>query len=239
MKRYIRSNTRLSQGAYLLGRDGRMVETQMHVPSTTFVGRGILHLVPTDAQFLLDHNKISEDDARVILDYCLVEYLTDEKHHDSNYRASVMDITSFNSYAEMRYAPTLRSILLSYSNKFMNMLSLEDQQRFADIDNEWYSWLQNNFVKVSVFRNTVEFRISSEGGFDWNSVIIDHGILANDSSTRSTTRYTIVRESSKGYKAYFLNATVDDILENDDAVLASTVFDRRIANGELIYVRRD
>lgn len=238
MKRYIRSNTTLSQGAYLLTRDGDIIETEMHVPSTTFVGRGIEHLVPTDAQFLLNQGKISDEDAKAILDFCLVEYLRDEKHQDEEYTVSVMDVAAFNSYAEMRYASELRRYLMTYANKFRNKLSSREHQLFVENNRKWYPWLQNNFVKVSVFKNTVEFRISSEDMFDWNGVIIDNGILEHDFGD-SSTLYTVVRESSKGYKAYFLNATLDDILEQDDIVLSSTLLDRRVVKGELVYVRSD
>lgn len=238
MKKYIDNKITLKQGAYLLTRDGEFIETILHVPSTTYIGRGIEHLCPTDAEFLLNNDRISDSAAEVILKYCLVEYLTNELHRDSDYVLSVFDITSFTSYADLRYAPTLRRMVMSYPGKFQNYLSVEDQRKFDRLNTTWYTWLKNNFVKVSVFRDVIEFRINSEDGFDWNAVIIDDGILGISNSANPKTRYTIVRESSKGYKAYFINATLDEVLENDNAVLSSTYLRRYVVAGELCYGRK-
>ena len=92
----------------------------------------------------------------------------------------------------------------------------------------------NEFVKVSEFGKTIEFRISSNDDFDWNKVIIDDVLLKN-SKVYDTFNINIVRESDKGYKAYFLNASLADILNNDNIVLSSTYLNRKIVNGELEY----
>ncbi len=238
IRRYIRTNTNLSQGSYLLARDGDILETMVHAPSTTFLDRGIYHLVPTDAEFLLRIGKITEDDAYVVLTYCFSEYLLNEQNADPGTTASIIDVTNFNSYAEMRYAPTVRGMLMKHTNDFKAGVDDKTQAHFNRLNNKWYKYLKNNFVKVSVFNNVVEFRISSEDDFDWNSVIIDYGILANDISENSSTKYTIARESSKGYKIYFLNATINDILESDNVILSSTCFNRKVVASNLVYEKR-
>lgn len=238
MKKYVTETNTLSSGSYLLTRDGDIIETVLHIPSTTYVNRGIEHLCPTDAEFLLNHGYISESDAKVILKYCLVEYLTNEYRRDSTYPISMFDITSFISYADLKYAPTLKRILMTTFNNIRNNVTSLEEVRFIDLNDKWYTWAKNNFVKVSVFRDVIEFRISSDDGYDWNDTIIDHGILGIGNSKNPKTRYTIVRESSKGYKAYFINATLDEILENDHAVLSSTLLRRYVVGGDLCYSKK-
>lgn len=236
MKRYIKANTALSQGAYLLSRQGDIIPVNIHVPSTTYRDRGRNHLCPTDAEFLCEQGKISFEEALIICKVCLVEFLSTELNYDNNDEITIMDMSKFNSYAELRYAPTLRKYLMNYSDKIGNVYTEGEEDIFESLNAKWYPWLQNNFVKVSVFNNVVEFRISSNDNFDWNRVIIDDCILKYDPSTRSSTKYTIVRESNKGYKAYFINATIDEILENDDVVLASKTLQRKVVAGELKYL---
>ena len=62
MKRYINANTTLKSGSYVSDRDGNIYDIMMHVPSTTYLGRGYLHLAPTDADFLLNQGLISYDE---------------------------------------------------------------------------------------------------------------------------------------------------------------------------------
>lgn len=243
MKRYINSTTKnltnnLTQGAYLLTRTGEIFETVLHVPSTTYISRGIEHLCPTDAEFLLNNGKISEDEAELVLKYCLVEYLTTEFRKDTTYIMSIFDVTSFTSYADLRYAPILRKKVLMYPGKFKNFVTETEANAFARLNRKWYNWLKNNFVKMSVFRNVIEFRICSEDNYDWNEVIINYGILGISNSNNPATRYTIVRESSKGYKAYFINATLDEVLENDNVILSSILMRRYVVGGNLTYNRK-
>lgn len=236
MKRYVTANTTLSQGAYLLSRQGEIIPVNIHVPSTTYRDRGRIHLCPTDAEFLYRRGKISLEEALIICKICLVEFLTVDENLSDNDTISIMDMSKFNSYAELRYAPTLRKYLMNYSDKIGNVYTEGEEDIFESLNATWYPWLQNNFVKVSVFNNVVEFRISSNDNFDWNNIIIDDCILRFDPSIRSSTKYTIVRESNKGYKAYFINATIDDILENDNVVLASKLLQRKVVAGELKYI---
>ena len=238
MKRYIAATTNLTQGAYLLSRTGSIEPTVLHVPSTTYVYRGLLHLCTTDAEFLLDNGKISLEEAETILKYCLVEYLTDELGKDSSYRMSIMDTTKFTNYADLKYAPKLRAMFMKLLG-FQNELTDEEQREFEALDDTWYEWLQNQFVKVSVIGNTVEFRISSNDGFDWNEVIIDYAILNTNLGQNPRVRYNILRESEKGYRHYFVNATLDEILENDSAILSSTYLDRKVIAGAIRYVEKD
>ena len=235
MKRYIKANTTLSQGAYLLSRQGDLIPVNLHVPSTTYRDRGLSHLSPTDAEFLCEQGKITFLEAIIICKVCLVEFLTTVLDYGSDDEISVMDMSKFNSYAELRYAPTLRKYLINYTAVVGDVYTEDEEDIFEHLNARWYPWLQNNFVKVSIFGDVVEFRISSNDDFDWNRVIIDDCILKYDPSTRSTTKYSILRESVKGYKAYFINATIDDILEEDDIVLSSTLLQRKVVAGKVKY----
>lgn len=236
MKRYIKASVELDNGSYLLNRDGDLEPVNLHVPSTTYISRGINHLCCTDAQFLLDKGRITEDEAKSIALYCLYEYIVSEVSGDEDYVISLMDISAFNSYAELRYAKDIRNFIINLNVSLNELKDLQLQYPdFNELNNRWYTWLSNQFVKVSVFNNQVEFRICSEDGFDWNEVIIDDCILTYDEGRNPQTRYNIVRESSKGYKAYFLNATITDILESDTTILSSKLLTRHVINGKLIY----
>ena len=241
MKKYIKSATVpefRSSGAYLLDRSGNWITTILHVPSTTYINRGINHLCPTDAQFLLERKKIDAEEAEIILKYCVVEWLTNVENRDPSYVLSVLDTTKFTNYADLKYAPTLRSMFIKMAGKLKNHLSDEEFETFDALDDTWYEWLLNNYVKVSIIMNTAEFRINSNDGFDWNQVIIDKGILESGLSDNPSMRYNILRESDKGYKPYFINATLDEILENDSIILSSTYLDRRVINGNFVYVKK-
>ena len=67
MKRYISAKTNLKQGSYVVDRDGIIHDIGMHVPSTTYLGRGLVHLATTDAEFLLDQNLINKDEVLSII----------------------------------------------------------------------------------------------------------------------------------------------------------------------------
>lgn len=239
MKRYIYADTKLKQGSYVADKDGEIYDIGMHVPSTTYLGRGYLHLAPTDADFLYKHGKISEEDVAAICLYCYEEFLEDEIGiSERDQMIPLMAITQFADYAELKYAKDARKIFFKYNN-VRTLEELEEKMSelpdFNSLNSKWYKWLQNNFVKISKFGNTVEFRISSNDGTDWNKTIIDDIILKFDNGGRSKTKYNILRESDKGYQEYFFNATLNDILEQDKMVLSSEYLDRSIVNGNVKY----
>ena len=235
MKRYITSASETEYGTWLLDRDGNMEPTILHVPSTTYVGRGLMHLAPTDAEFLFRHDKISASDAELIIKECLVEFLTTQCNMDDTDIVSTVDMANFNNYAELRYCPTFRNKFMIYSGTVGSIITDEDDIRFGELQRKWYPWLQNNFVKVSKVGRTVEFRISSIDKFDWNKVIIDDAILGTTFKDDPSLRYTIVRETREGYKAYFVDVPLNDILEQDDTVLASEYLERKIVLGQIKY----
>ena len=228
MKRYITASTTYLSGSYLLDRDGNLRETILHAPSTTYINRGLLFLSPTDADLLYALGKIDEYQVEVILSYNYDYFL---KHEKSGAKSSPMYVSEFMNWAELKYAPDIRTM-------FMNLMSSdatpEDvSKQFDKLNARWYKWLQDNFVKVSVIGKTVEFRITSEDGYDWNDIIIDDVILSYD--WKPGTRFNILKEDESGYRAYFYNSSLDDILENDNIILSSNRIDRKIINGTLVY----
>lgn len=223
MEKYIKSI--IHYNAYLLDRNGNIWDTSLHVPSTTYVNRGIIRLCPTDAEFLLNNGNITEGDAKTIVLYDFMKFL------GGKLKYSPIDLSSYLNFAELKYAPSVRSILLNT----LNDLDLSvDSSKYNKLNKYWYNYLRNEFVKVSEFGDTIEFRISSNDGFDWNKVIIDDVLLKN-SKVYDMFRINIVRESARGYKAYFLNASLADILDNDNIVLSSMCLSRKIINGQLEY----
>lgn len=241
MKKYIKSSINLDSGSYLLDRDGNLIPVTLHVPSTTYRDRGINHLSVTDAEFLWRAvNKITEDEARSIALFCFLEFLRNEEHRSSGYVVSLLDISKFNNFAELRYAPQLRKYILLLEGSLDDLsLQLDSLPDFDDINDRWFKWLSNNYTKVSILGNYVEFRIGSDDNYNWNKIIIDDFILKYDKGDSFKTLYTILRESSKGYKAYFQTATIDEILENDGAVLSSKNIRRKVINSRIVYEEID
>jgi len=236
VKRVIKASaTAVEYGTWLLDRDGHMEPTLMHVPSTTYLGRGLKHLAPTDAEFLYKHGKITAEEAECIIKVCLVEFLTVEKNLDQDDRVGMTDMAMFNDYAELRYCSSFRSKFMMMITTVGQITTDADDREFAELNKKWYPWLQNNFVKVSRFGDVVEFRISSEDGFDWNKVIIDYGILKSGFGDDPDIRYNILRESSEGYKSYFIDATLNDILSQDKMVLSSKQLRRKVVGAALEY----
>lgn len=227
MKKYIKATTEYLNGAYLLDRNGELYETILHAPSTTYINRGLFFLSPTDANLLYNENKISEYAVEVILSYNLQYFLEHESHSDSE----LLYVTQFTNWAELKYAPEARSIFMKLMQDKTEPADIDS--RFHQLNTKWYPWLQNNYVKVSVIGKVVEFRITSDDGYDWNDIIIDNVILEYD--WKPGTRFNILKEDASGYKAYFFNATLDDILENDNVILSSNQIDRKIINGTLVY----
>ena len=240
MKRLITAKTQLKQGSYVVDRKGKIYDIGMHVPSTTYLSRGIYHLALTDADFLLNQGLIDEDDATAIVLYCYKEFLENECGiTDPNKIIPLMKLTQFTDYAETKWARKARMIFFNQNLRTIKEIDekLEDLPDFETLNNKWYKYLKDNFCKISVFGNAIEFRISSDN-YDWNDVIIDDVILKYDSGKPYTTRYTIMKESDKGYQEYFSNATLEDILQNDKVVLSSQILDRKVINKRLKYVKK-
>ena len=231
MKIYIKSAADIKSGSYMLSKDGDLIEVNFHAPSTTYIDREIYHLCPTDANFLMNQGKISEDDGEVILKYCFSEFL-DDKNVDGDYEITSSDVRDFANYADLLSAPKLYRKAKGYVGKSFSELS-DGVDSFESLSKKWYNWLKNNFVKVSMINNKVEFRIGSDNGYDWNDVIIDDVILKSSLKDNPNMRYNILRESSKGYKAYFKDATLNDILEDDKVVLSSKNLRRYVKSSRL------
>jgi len=228
MKRYITANISLQKGSYLLDRSGNLYSVDLHVPSTTYMSRGIQHLCPTDIDFLIENAGADKEDGVVVYWYCLYEYL-------HTLTPTIADRTRFDIYCELKYTNILKQYVglgskCPYTANELEYL-IED---FEDLNEMWYTYCKDNYVKISIFGNAVEFRITSDDSFDWNKVIIDDFILKYDKGP-STIRYTILRESANGYQEYFLGATKAEILEADKVVLSSTYITRTIEGNTIKY----
>lgn len=222
-------------GTWLLSRRGDLIPVTLHVPSTTWTSRGLEYLAPTDGEFLYTQGKISEEELTSIVLTNFLYYLNDNDITEY----SITDVTAFSSYAELKYAPTARQIIMrliggtaaSVKNMLLELTS------FSALNQKWYPFLQNNYVKVSKFNSSLEFRISSDG-FDWNEAIIDD-VLLNEEYDFNKCRITIVKETAAGYKPFFQNATLNDILANDTAVMASDeLLERKVIDGKLTYHKK-
>lgn len=219
----------IDHGSYLISRDGELFKVDLHAPSTTYVDRGIERLSCTDAQFLLDIGKFTESDAECVLNYCIYSYFD-----SADMNLSMYDAMKFAKYEELRYAPDLNAMLLSYVGTTKNFSSPKSQAEYERLNSRWYLWLKNNFVKVSIWKNSVEFRISSEDGFNWTDVIIDDFILNYEEV--ANMKFTIVRESSKGYQAYLIDATLDEVLESDNVIMSSEFLHRDTSRNDVVYL---
>jgi hypothetical protein len=223
-------------GSYLLDREGKLTPVYLHVPSTKWVGLGKEFLAPIDAEFLHKTQRISEDEAVSIVVYNALDFLKDS---DSS-EMGMTEMTKFKYLAEVgRFAPKARDWMMTYTaGKTVEQLKemADSLPSFEAINSKWYIYLVQQFVKVAVYGNTIDFRISSDG-FNWNKVIIDKVIL-NPTYGLRDKRFTISRESMNGYKTYFENATLDEILRYDKAILSS-VKERRVVNNEVKYVCLD
>lgn len=218
MKRYIKASTEYLSGSYLVDRQGQLMPVKLHSPSTTYINRGLMFLSPTDADLLYRLNKISQHEVEIILTYNFDYFIEHEKQGVK----SMLDISEFSNWAELNYAPNAKSIFMKSAYSDSRPANADIQ--FNKLNQKWYPWLQNNFVKLSVIGTVAEFRITSEDGHDWNNVIIDDVILSNDWKPR--TKFNILKEDETGYRAYFFNATLDEILENDNVILSSDRIDR-------------
>ncbi len=235
MKRYVKAATTLKQGSMLLKKNGTLIDVMYHVPSTTYMSRNIYHLCCTDGQFLYDYEFIEDYNYETIVRYCYYEYLTTVEGKSDNDQIGIIDSTKFNAYAELRYAPTAKPIIMKLRGTVGSLVANGVENDFNKLNATWYEFLRNNYVKVSRFGNVVEFRITSDNGFDWNKVIIDDCILKYDNGGDST-RYNIIKEFGTECKTYFVNATLSDILKQDKIILSSETFERKVLNGEVVYV---
>jgi len=217
------SQLTLAPGSYLLSRQGKVTSVRMHVPSTTYQDRGIFHLSCVDAQFLYDTGRIDEKDASIIAKYCFHEFLRDELHKGKDYTPGVIDFSQFHKYGELSYAPRISQILNKtyYTDP---SFSESDIARFDYLDTLWYDFLSQMYVKISVFEHSVEFRICSNDNFDWNSAIIDDVLLTYEFPYN--TKFTILKSYGTTFLAYFMNASLSEILETDHVVLSTTQLTR-------------
>lgn len=238
IKIYGSSNGPLGNGSYLLSKQGDIIPVYLHVPSTTFMDRGIHHLAPTDAEFLMNQGKIGEYDAISVLLGCFEYYL---EQNDITEDISMIDITRFINWAELRYAPNLKIFAQMYIMKLKSLAQLKDMQKsypdYEYIDAIWYPYVLNSYVKVVKLGRQVSFRISSEDNFDWNNIIIDK-VLLNRSYNLKDCLFSILRESSKGYRAYFLDASLKEILERDKMILSSTYVNHKVGKTRISYDKR-
>lgn len=234
MKYYIRATQTLDSGSYLLTRAGKLIPVKLHVPSTTYQSRQIYRLAPTDAQFLLDRGMIDENVAKYVL---LTDFLAFLEAADV-ITYGLSDALTYMQYAELRFAPSIRELFTTYVPLSGNSTGLEHlKSELGNYDNQiadLYQQLSEQYVKVSRFGNTVEFRISSDDGFDWNKLIIDDVILKYENSLKNC-RFNILKETDGNFRAYFENASLNDILENDNIVLSSTLYRRKIIGNRLTY----
>ena len=229
MKKYIDASSGIKylSGSYLVDRSGDLYEVALHAPSTTYLDRGLEFLSPTDAGFLYSLGKISAYEVEIVLWYNYQFYL-------DNYVKvkSLLDPFNFSNWAELQYTdPQITKIFHVLVNDVATPKDYEAQ--FEKLNHKWYRWLQNNFVKLSVINTVAEFRITSEDSYDWNGTIIDDVIL--NYSWKPGTRFNILKEDVNGYRSYFFNASLDDILEEDDIVLSTTYLERSIVGKQFKY----
>ena len=219
------------QGSYLVDRDGNLIPVDMHVPSTTFLDRGYAELSLTDIEFLYNQGKITEKDAENAVVYWFVVYLQSELDKSAD-NHSMVDIMSFVEWAELKYAPEMKSLAMKILPKG-NFYA--DVSKFKQLTDKWYNYLLDTYTKLTVFGRKVEFRIQSDG-YDWNKVIIDDVILRNEKDFRDCT-FTILRESSRGYKAYCLDVSLIELLSDYDKTVMSSSNISRIKkdDGSIIY----
>lgn len=218
----------LSSGSYLLDRDGNIIPVKMHAPSTDYIERGIKRLSPTDADFLYSNHLISQNDMASLVAYDFFKYVEDNSI-TSDGEWSIFTKTKYQKFASMQYAQYAQQ---SFMSMFKLSGTLADIQNVLNelpdplsLNDKWYKYLLNQYVKISVFGTVIEFRINSEDGYDWNQAIIDDVILKYENQLHNF-KINVMRESSKGYKSYFMNASINDILEADKVVLSSTLYKR-------------
>jgi hypothetical protein len=228
------------EGSYLLDRQGNLHPVYLHVPSTKWIGMGLEFLAPIDAEFLLNTGRITAEEADSIVVFNGWEYLTNAEEAKKYQRFGGIEMTTFVNLAELgRYAPQMRTRARELLTG-KTVAELAEKRKtlpdFDTINNKWYDYLRNEFTKVGIYNSgrVVDFRIQSDG-FNWNKVIIDKVIL-NPTYGLKDKKFTISRENAGGYKTYFENASLNDILEKDNMIL-SCAKERRVVGGEIRYVK--
>lgn len=210
-------------GSYVVSQYGELTKVDMHVPSTTYMNRGIYRLSPSDIEFLLDEQLITDNESYSMLLEDFLLYI-----EESGGSFSILTSAQYRQFAELKYAPKLREFFNKVSAGFREVSDIENTlssyPKVSESDKiKWYKYLCNEFIKLYIYKDIVEFRICGDSGFDWNDIIIDD-ILLNDDydfQVNSAYRFTIIHEDSKRYKPYFMSATLSQILENDSTVMSS------------------
>ena len=221
MKRLITAASSLGTGSYMMNREGKLFPVKLHAPSTSYIWRELRYLSPTDAEFLFNAGYISNDEVISILIYNIVEYF-ESVADPSDY--GILGFTKFSQWSDLNYAPNVNKLFRSIFMRFHDLEEvndcIEDYPSFTSLNDKYYPMLLNEFIKIAVYENLVNIRINSEDGYDWNTAIIDK-LLCNPKYNFRSASITILRESSKGYKAYFEDASLQEILECDKVVLSS------------------
>ena len=189
--------TILSEGSFLLTRSGDLIPVALHVPSTTYIGKGIFHLSCVDGGFLLAHGFIDREDLIVILKYCLHEFLKSPDGGDCADESPVglSARIRFQEFAELKHVPEAGKEIYSLNGTVSELLSAWTEARFWELNRQWYDYLRNNYVKVVRIGNNVSFRLNNIDAFRWEPVISEC-IRKNDPTGNLLTLRT-ERESGK------------------------------------------
>ena len=230
----MKMSNHLEQGTYLLTRDGTLIETELHVPSTKYESLGIQHLSSTDGDFLYKMGLIDFDELVSIVLYCFLEYINGAKI------IGITDYIKFRQYAELKYAKNAAEALDEFS-MIKDAVTLyeiqEDYPDFNSLDSKYFGYLSEQFCKVSRYGDLLEFRIKSDN-FDWNKTIIDECLLKHIDDVR-TCKINILKESNGTCKSYFMNVGIYEILEDDKKVLSSKEYVRIQSSDRISYKECD
>ena len=187
----------MASGSFLMNRKGRLQPVDLHVPSASYLTKGILHLSCTDGQFLLDRYLIDRNDMDVILKVCFHEYLTkiiDDPKTDKD-TIGPLDRVGFMTFAELKYAPEAGADLLTLFGCVGDLISGKVLQHFTLLNEKWYEYLRNTYVKVVRMGDSIDFRITSEQEGDWREIITDYIRKQEEGGERLT--YSISVENGR------------------------------------------
>lgn len=227
----------IKSGAYVLDKlTGEIIPVTLHVPDTDYVSRGLKYLSVVDADFLYEQAYINDDEAKLIVAYCYLEYIENE--------CAVKDTSIINTTKFINYSHANRTSMVPHIRYFQNLgyEELKDyvrnpahESKINELNSKWYRFLFQNFCKISVFGSNIEIRIQSDA-VNWTDTIIDDFLLQIPGI--ESYRITISRENTSGYKMYFENASINDILENDNVIMSSEdlpVRQRYTKDGKVFY----